>query len=313
MDDEGRDVHGMITRVKTFGKRAGLQANMPWLYTISTMNPLSRKHKPSVFYQTVQDLVTSRLQHPDPAGERPDLLSHFVATHNAQPRLMDEHQVKISASGNLIAGALSPGSTFDCLFRFLLAEPEAQAKLYSELQSADTSTPVQFDEVKDLPYLKGVIREAERLHQSSSFNLQRVVGPEGLKLPNGVFLPPKANVGCPAQATNQDTRVFGADASIYRPERWMRQKGEDEQMYEERIKLMDRVDLSFGQGSRTCIGKSIFRLEVFKALATLTVRFKVNYPSFGRIGMEQLTSSQFEKVSGSDSTNLFVRVQSRAK
>lgn len=275
MDGEGQDAYGLIERVKAFGRYVSLVSHMPWLHTVITNNPVMRKVKPSPFFQVVQEKVANRMRHPDPDGSHPDLLSHFVATHATYPDLMDTKQVTISASGNLIAGGLSPGATFDALCRFLVKYPEAQERLFGELRKAETDKSAQFDDVKHLPYLEGVIREAERLHQGTAFTFQRVTGPEGLNLPTGVHLPPGTKVGCPSLAINRDVRIFGPDASEYRPERWSRRKDEDVDAFEARRKLIDRTDLSFGQGSRTCIGKNIFRLEIFKVLAALLVRFKV--------------------------------------
>lgn len=56
----------------------------------------------------------------------------------------------------------------------------------------------------------------------------------------------------------------------------MERRDENRESYEERQKVMDRVDLSFGQGSRSCIGKSVAMLELFKVVATLMGQFQVS-------------------------------------
>lgn len=275
---EGRDAYSLAEKVKKFGLYAGLVSQMPWLHKVFQDNIFMRRAKPSPFLQVVREKVQQRLIKPDdPEQPRPDLLSHFVATHATNPALMDPKQVAISTSGNLIAGGLSPGKTFDEFCRFLAIHPEAQDKLHAELVENHITYPAGFNAVQNLPYLEGIIKEALRLHSSASFNLQRITGAEGLKLPNGVLIPPFTKIGCPAGSTNSDPRVFGADADIYKPERWMKGENESDNVYRERRSLMDRVDLSFGQGSRSCVGKNIFALEVYKAAATLVGLFKVNH------------------------------------
>ena len=281
MQGQGQDAYGLIARVKAFGFYVGLVSQMPWLHKIFQDNPIIRKTRPSPFMGAVNGTVQARLRNPDPEDQpRPDLLSHFVATHGESPGLMDKKQVLISTSGNMIAGVLSPSMAFDELCRYLATHPESQDKLYQELKQAQIHLPASYDNVKSLPYLEGIVREAYRLHSSTSFNLQRVTGAAGLVLPNGVRLPPRTNVGCPPGAIAQDVHVFGADSGHFRPERWMQGKDETEEAYLERRKLMDKTDLTFGQGSRSCIGKNIAFLEFFKVVATLMAQFKVSVPLY---------------------------------
>ncbi len=279
MDRQGHDAYGLAQRVRAFGYYVGMVSQMPWLHKIFQDNPLMRKTRPSPFMKVVGETVRSRMEDPDPENQRPDLLSHFVATHGSYPDMMDQKQVLIQTSGNLIAGGLSPSVAFDTLCQYLVTHPESQDKLYRELKEAQCSVPATYDEAKALPYLEGTIKEAYRLHSSTSFSLQRVTGSAGLELPNGMRIPPGTNIGCAAGAIDQDVRVYGSDADEYRPERWMRAKEETTEAYVERRKLMDKTDLTFGQGSRTCIGKSVAFLEFFKAVATLMAQFKVRIPT----------------------------------
>lgn len=252
-------------------------SQMPWLDRVFRDNMLMRSAKPSLFMGVVRSTVAKRMQHPDPEnGPRPDMLSQFVANHAKYPEVMDHKQVLISTSGILLAGGLSPALAFDDLFRELAVHPESQDKLYQELVKANIDMPVPpFDQVKDLPYLEGTLRESYRLHQSTTFDLQRVTGPNGLDLPDGRHIPAGINVGSPAGMVNRDVSVFGSDPDLHKPERWMKRKDETAQALDQRRRLMERTDLTFGHGTRACIGKNIVALEVFKAVATLMFKFKV--------------------------------------
>ena len=275
---EGRDAYSLIKRVKAFGVYTGIVSQMPWLHKIFQDNPLMRKTNPSPFMKVVHKTVDGRLEKFNVESQsRPDLLAHFIATHQKYTE-MNRRQVLISTSGNLIAGGLSPAKTFNEICYFLATNVQAQDKLLCELKEASCTFPASYDEVRQLGYLEGVIKEALRLHSSTSFNLQRMTGPNGLDLPNGVHIPPQTNIGSPAGAINQEVRVFGADASIYKPERWVQGENESHETYIERRKIMERTELSFGQGSRTCIGKNIALMEMFKAVATLMGQFKVRQP-----------------------------------
>ena len=276
MDGDGEDVHGLREKVKAVGHYAGIVGQMPWLHRVFVNNPIMRKTKPSPFLRVVDSTIRARMEKPDPEDQpRPDLLSHFVATH-ARYDLMDYKQVAISTSGNLIAGGLSPGSAFNSLCHYLATHPGSQDRLYQELLEAHVTLPAAFDNISKLPYLEGVVKEAYRLHTSAGFSLERITGPAGLDLPDGTHIPPRIRIGAPSQFINQST-AFGSESDQYKPERWMQAKDETFEHWEDRRNLMDRTELTFGQGSRTCIGKNIAALEVFKVVARLMAQFKFDF------------------------------------
>lgn len=63
---------------------------------------------------------------------------------------------------------------------------------------------------------------------------------------------------------HRDKQIYGADADVFRPERWLHAS-------EAEKALMERSYMPFGMGSRTCIGKNISLLEMNK-LIPLVVR-----------------------------------------
>lgn len=71
------------------------------------------------------------------------------------------------------------------------------------------------------------------------------------------------------RAMNRCKKVFGADANVWRPERWL----EDE----EHAKYLDSMLCTFGYGSRTCIGKNVALVEVNKYVAQFVRQFDAEY------------------------------------
>jgi cytochrome P450 len=67
--------------------------------------------------------------------------------------------------------------------------------------------------------------------------------------------------------------IFGEDVEAFRPERWIAGEGE-----EQRVKVMNGTMLQFGMGSRTCIGKNISLLEIYKLVPSMLRRFEVCSP-----------------------------------
>lgn len=263
-------------RVQEVATYSAPVSQMPWLHKVLKDNPIARLRVSNAFAKLVASIVRERLEVKEPGQGRPDLLAHFVETHSKSPELMDANLVLTTSSGNLVGGGLSPSRAFNTLCEWLVLHPEGQERVFQELKDANVTFPASFDDVKDLPFLDGIIHEAFRLHTSTSSNLQRISGASGLELPNGVYLPPGTNVGCPASFIDREPRAFGEDAELFRPERWMQQEGESEDEWLKRRNLMNSTELSFGQGSRTCLGKNVSLLEFYKAVATLVAKFKAS-------------------------------------
>ncbi|KAM0407410.1 hypothetical protein ACHAPD_012268 [Fusarium lateritium] len=65
--------------------------------------------------------------------------------------------------------------------------------------------PLPFKETQAMPYLQAVIKEAIRLHSPAGISMARIV--------------PKAGVN--PWVTHIDPNVYGPDAQVFRPERWI--------------------------------------------------------------------------------------------
>jgi len=76
----------------------------------------------------------------------------------------------------------------------------------------------------------------------------------------GEYFPPGTIVGCNPYIIHRNTSIFGPDAEIFRPERWLDT---------ERAKEMDKYIITFGAGNRTCIGKNISLMEMQKLVPQL--------------------------------------------
>ena len=82
------------------------------------------------------------------------------------------------------------------------------------------STPVTWKESKELPYLDACIKEAGRIHPPFGLPLERVV-PAGGETICGQYLPEGTIVGISGWVVHRDRSIFGQDADVWRPERWL--------------------------------------------------------------------------------------------
>lgn len=83
-------------------------------------------------------------------------------------------------------------------------------------------------------YLQAVIKEALRMHPATGLLLWRVV-PEGGAELCGKFFPAGTAVGLNTWCAHYNEDVFGVDARLFRPERWI----EAEKEGGEKLRKMD--------------------------------------------------------------------------
>ncbi|PKS11344.1 hypothetical protein jhhlp_003106 [Lomentospora prolificans] len=219
---------------------------------------------------------------PSKKPQQPDLLSKFLAAHDARPEFMTGTLVQTMAVSMAFAGSETTAISLGAVFYFLLKNPEKMVKLQEEIDTAaknglfsDSETGlVTFHEAQKLEYLDACVKEAFRLHPAPGLPMERIVPPEGVEIA-GNFIKGGTIVGCSAWVIHRRPEIFGDDVDAYRPERWLPREGFDRAEEEKRIKAMDGTMVQFGMGSRTCIGKNISLLEIYKLVPSFLRRFEV--------------------------------------
>lgn len=212
-----------------------------------------------------------------------DLLSKFIAAREARPEFMTDSLVMTMAVSMAFAGSETTAISLSSVFYFTMRDPRCYETLRKEIDDAaragvfsDSETGlVTFAEAQKLPYLHACIQEAFRMHPAAGLPLERIVPPQGAEIA-GHFVPGGTNVGCSAWQIHRRPELFGPDVDVYRPERWLADPMLDAEEEAKRIKKMSGMMFQFGMGSRTCIGKNISLLEIYKVVPSLMRRFDVS-------------------------------------
>ncbi len=182
---------------------------------------------------------------------------------------MTDTLVQTMAVSMAFAGSETTAISLSSVLYYLLRTPHALAALRQELDDAaragafsDNETGlVTWHESQKLPYLDACVKEAFRMHPAPGLPLERIVPPGGAEIA-GHYVQGGTVVGCSAWVIHQNKDVFGYDADVFRPERWLvdpetAKKGPGAREAEEhRIKEMSGMLLQFGMGSRTCIART---------------------------------------------------------
>jgi hypothetical protein len=214
--------------------------------------------------------------------QQPDLLSKFLAAQENRPDFMTDTLVQTMAVSMAFAGSETTAISLAAVFYYLLRNPAALESLREELDEAgrngvfsDYETGlVTWTESQRLPYLDACIKEAFRLHPAPGLLMERIVPEQGAEIA-GHFVKGGTIVGCSAWVVHRRPEIFGEDVEAYRPERWLPDESKDAEEEEKRIKEMSGMMLQFGMGARTCIGKNISLLEIYKVVPSLLRRFEV--------------------------------------
>lgn len=187
----------------------------------------------------------------------------------------DFGRILTSVVTNIVAGTHTVASSLASLFYHVLKNPQVLRELQKELDEANFETPVSFKDVQSLPYLEAAVREIFRIQPAIGLALERVVSDSGLTLPDGRFLPAGTIVGMNAHVLHRNEEIFGPNPDEFVPERWLKQNGEDSNGFQARLAAMNNSDLTFGFGSRSCLGKNIALLEIYKLAASLLLEYEV--------------------------------------
>ncbi|KAE8356015.1 cytochrome P450 [Aspergillus coremiiformis] len=208
-----------------------------------------------------------------------DFLDRFIKAKSVMPEIVDDSIAQMYLLLNIIAGSDTTASAMCAAVYYVLKNPTVYKHLREELRGANLTMPAQWKEIRGLPYLDAVMREAMRLHPGVGLLVERIVPEGGFTLPDGRVVPGGTIVGMNPWVINRDSTVFGAEPDLFKPERWLPAKGETDEVYQARFSKMKGTDFTFGAGSRMCLGRYISQLESYKLVATLFTKFDMELPN----------------------------------
>ncbi|KAI6021735.1 hypothetical protein PISMIDRAFT_674045 [Pisolithus microcarpus 441] len=217
----------------------------------------------------------------------------------------------------LVAGYETTSITMTWALLELAGNPDIQNKLRQELL-AFGEEPTYDQQQNSLPYLDAVVHETLRVHppvtdfvrvatEDDVIPLSEPVVTQSGEVVNSISVARGTRLGISIPSVNRSTEIWGEDAKVFRPERWLEEDGiprkaQDIQAY--------RHLLTFVDGPRTCLGKG-FAVAEFKAVMSVLVKSFVFEMRDGpdtqvEIGRGLLPRP---KIVGEEGTNVPLRVR----
>ncbi|KAI6166079.1 cytochrome P450 [Pisolithus thermaeus] len=199
----------------------------------------------------------------------------------------------------------------------LAGSPDVQSKLRQELLALGEE-PTYDQQQHSLPYLDAIVHETLRVHpavtditrmaaEDDIIPLSESIVTQSGEVVNSISVARGTRIGIPISCINRSTEIWGADAKVFRPERWLEEggiprKAQDIQAY--------RHLLTFVDGPRTCLGKG-FAMTEFKAVMSVLVKNFVFEMRDGPNTQVELGRGMLPrpKIVGEEGTNVPLRVR----
>ncbi|KAF2174256.1 hypothetical protein M409DRAFT_16520 [Zasmidium cellare ATCC 36951] len=203
--------------------------------------------------------------------DKNDMMGSFIRHGLSRKQIENETVLQVLAGSDTTAGAIRS------ILVPLMSNAQAQKKLVEEIDRANITGVVVTDaEARNMPYLQACIKEGMRWQPPAPTLLSRKVPPEGDTI-NGLFVPGGTKIGWSGHAIHHDEDLFGPDADIFRPERWILCEDGGDCDSPSKLTQMNRVsELQFSYGRFRCLGEIVARIEINKILVELFRRFEVN-------------------------------------
>lgn len=195
---------------------------------------------------------------PDPESYRSKKVLNMTELH-------DEGFTLIFAGANTVADTLLMGHWHAMQNQTLLTQ--LRTELLTVWQEVDQQPSLK--DLETLPLLTATIKESLRFIPSG-VSLTRVV-PRGGAMISGKHIPGGTVVGMAILHVHQSTEVWGKDALVFRPERWLESSGHANGRNGK--SELDHWLVPFSRGPRMCFGMNLAWAEIYIAFATMIRHF----------------------------------------
>lgn len=195
-----------------------------------------------------------------------------VSNNSIMERLMaiDPKMALVMGMDILFAGVDATSTFMAAVLLCLSNNQDKQLKLREELMRIMPTKETLLDEerMKDMPYLRAVIKEALRYYPNGLGTFRQCQQDVTL---SGYHIPQGTQILLGSNALMKDEAYY-TRPNEFLPERWLRDPETNKKM-----QVSPFTFLPFGFGPRMCIGKRIVDLEVETSLAKLIRNFHVEF------------------------------------
>ncbi|GJP37025.1 hypothetical protein CLOM_g21483 [Closterium sp. NIES-68] len=203
-----------------------------------------------------------------------DILSRMMMLQKDDGgELYSERFLRDACTNFILAGRDTSSVLLTWFFWLLSWHPHVESKIVEEARSiiarraeGDQRETFSYDELRSMTYTHAALNEALRLYPSVPADTKHVS--EDDVLPDGTPVKKGWRVMYALYAMGRMTRIWGADAREYRPERWI--DGSGQLKNESPFKFP-----AFNAGPRLCLGRDLAYLQMKSVAASVLTKYRL--------------------------------------
>ncbi|KAJ5964791.1 benzoate 4-monooxygenase cytochrome P450 [Penicillium vulpinum] len=256
-----RDMYGILETSEALHRPVHMVTLLPTVRKILESRLLKPFHpKPhdgrgvGRFLGYIRDLVDER--YADLKTSHTDMLQSFINSGLSRPEVESEALV------TLFGGTDTTSTALRNIIFYLSTTPQAYRALQSEIDDAFktvTRPVISKAEAEALPFLQACIKEGLRIFPPSMGLMGKVCPHDDTIC--GIKVPANTKVAWSALAIMRNRSIFGENADVYDPQRWI------DAPVERRKEMDASYGLVFATGTRwECLGKRLAYIELGKTI-----------------------------------------------
>ncbi|KAF9024028.1 cytochrome P450 [Hymenopellis radicata] len=219
---------------------------------------------------------------------RRDIMSLLVKANRTEDPKAKLSEKELLAQMNIIilGGHETTSNTLSFVLIEMCKNPDMQKRVRQEIHSKGNTRDFTAADFGSMPYLTAFIKETLRFHPVV-YNLWRIAGGDDViplmypittetgEVLTELPVPKGVHITTSIAAYNRNTDIFGEDADIFNPDRWLR---ESEVQRKNKVPLGVYANLfSFSGGARSCIGWQFAVLALHAFMVELIGQFEFEF------------------------------------
>lgn len=214
------------------------------------------KRECKVAHAYVDALIEKALAKQQPLADKDNTRTTFL--HQLTAETSDKMRIRSELLNLLLAGRETTAALLSNVWFQLARHPDIQSRLRQEVSDTVGSEKPTFEELKSMKYLRAILNESLRVHPIVPEEFRQAITDTVLPVGGGddetspVLVKKGQIVSWSVYTMHRRSDLYGADADVFRPERWLDGEGEGEGKKGLRVGW---EYVPFNGGPRICIGR----------------------------------------------------------